>query len=1117
MKRLFMGYLLLIKLKRIKSYILLLFIILQTNSLAAQAPNIKFVHITLEDGLSQSSIYSIVQDNKGFMWFATLDGLNKYDGYNISIYRNNPADSNSISDNVLNYLYVDKPGYGGKLWIGTRGAGLCAFDEIFDRFTTYAHQKDKPQSISSNNVRYITGDKKYLWIATSNGLNRMERNSGIFEKFYFNDKNKNFINCIISGNENTLWLGTNNGLCKFNKKTGKFLFYNFKDKTGKIKKVNEIISGAIDNNQILWLGTNMGMIRFDTKNSAYTIYQKENKKNTLSSNIITSIIIDKDQIIWIGTQKGGLCRYDKNKNEFSIYKNDPAIRSSLQNNNILSLYQNKENILWIGSSLGGVDKWNRAAEELSLFRHNPYDENSLSNNQVRNIYQDSKGRIWVGTVLGGLNLFIKKQNRFIHYMNNPNNPNSLSNNHVRDILEDSKGRFWIATDGGGFCRFYPKKEKFEAITSENSALSNNRIWNIIEDNKGMLWLATYGGGVNIYNPETKKFTVLKNTQDTNSLSNDYTTALYKDHLGNIWVGTFGGGLNLWQAETKSFIHYKHHPKNKNSIGNNRIYAINEDSKGRLWIGEKGALSLFVRDKQEFENFDERHGLPNNVIMGILEDSHGNIWVSTNRGLSKFNPETKKVRNYDIRDGLQSNEFLVGSYCKTKDGRFIFGGINGFNVFNPDKIVDNPNLPSVVITGFQISNQSVKFDTTISNKKIIILNHKQNDISFDFVALDYIFPKKNQYKYKLIGYDDDWVDIKFKRYATYTNLPPGDYIFKVIGSNNDEVWNTEGTQIKVEIEPALWQRLWFKIAIALLLIFLISLWFYLRIRRIKKQNEHLEEQVRLRTAEVVQQKEQIEKHLHEISEQKREITDSIHYAKRIQTAALPVENLMQNIIPEHFVLFKPKDIVSGDFYWTSQKDGKSIVVAADCTGHGVPGAFMSMLGISFLNKIVNEKGITRPDEILNRLRENVIHALHQTGEEQEAKDGMDITVCTIIQNENKLQFAGANNPLYIMLNKEMKVVKGDKMPIAFYDYMKAFTLHEFMYAKNDVFYLFSDGYADQFGGPKGKKFMYKPFRNLLIEISNKTMNEQKSILNKTIEEWRGNLEQVDDIVVFGVRL
>ncbi len=1098
--------------------VFLLFLFSGINKLQAQAPNIKFAHISLEDGLSQSSIYSIVQDNKGFMWFATLDGLNKYDGYNITIYRNNPNDSNSISDNVLNYLYVDSPEIGNTLWIGTRGAGLCAFDEIFDRFKTYSHDKNNPESISSNDVRYIIGDKNILWVATANGLNKMNRKSGTFIRYDFKEKDKNTVNCILKGQNNILWLGTDNGLCNFNRQTGEFSFINFQAKNSSNKELNAITAVVAGENDIIWLGSNGGLIKYKTQTGEYELFQhEENKPNSLSSNKITSIIIDQDKIIWIGTQKGGLCRYDAEKKIFTSYKNDPAIRTSLQNNNILSLYQNKENILWIGSSLGGVDKWNRAAEQLSLFRHNPYDENSLSNNQVRNIYQDHEGRIWIGTVLGGLNLFIKEQNRFIHYMNKPGDPNSLSNNHVRDILEDSKGRFWIATDGGGFCRFYPEKEKFVSYNTQNSDLSNDRIWSILEDNNGKLWLATYGGGVNIFNPENKKIEIYKNTEKANSLSNDLVTTVFKDHKGNIWIGTFGGGLNLWMPESKSFKRYQHQNGNKNSIGNNRIYAINEDRKGRIWIGSKGALSLYNRKTETFENFDESNGLPNNVIMGILEDSKGNIWVSTNRGLSKFNPETKKIRNYDIRDGLQSNEFLVGSYCKTRNGMFIFGGINGFNVFNPDKIIDNPNLPSVVITGFQISNQTVKFDTTISNKKIIILNHKQNDISFDFVALDYIFPKKNQYKYKLIGYDDDWVNIKFKRSATYTNLPPGDYIFKVIGSNNDEVWNTEGTQIKVIIEPALWQRLWFKIAVALLLIFIVSLWFYLRIRRIKKQNEYLEEQVRLRTAEVVQQKEQIEEHLHEISEQKREITDSIHYAKRIQTAALPVDELMQKVIPEHFVLFKPKDIVSGDFYWTTEKNGKSIVVAADCTGHGVPGAFMSMLGISFLNKIVNEKGITSPDEILNRLRDNVIHALHQTGEEQEAKDGMDITICTINKTEYKLEFAGANNPLYIILNNEMQVIKGDKMPIAYYDNMKPFTLHELKYSKNDIFYIFSDGFADQFGGPKGKKFMYKPFRNLLKKISNKSMNEQKSILDRTIENWRGELEQVDDIVVFGVRL
>ncbi|OQY03595.1 MAG: hypothetical protein B6I20_04730 [Bacteroidetes bacterium 4572_117] len=1109
------------------NFILLSILTLTQTYILSQVPNIKFEHISLEDGLSQSSIYSIVQDNKGFLWFATLDGLNKYDGYSIKVYRNNLADSNSISDNVLNHLYVDPPEHGGKLWIATRGNGLCKFDETFGTFKSFYAYESDIESLSSNNVKFIAGEKDFLWLATTKGLNRFNKKTETVERYMLDNEdysNSNQVNYIIANKNNGLWLGTNNGLCLFDKGSGKSEFFHFSTGNGQQKSLNIINTVQLDKNKTLWLGTDNGLIRFNTVTNEYQILQHIiNKPKSLSSNKVTSIVIDKDQIIWVGTEKGGLCRYNQETKEFAVYKHDASIRSSLQNNNILSIYQDKTNILWVGTSLGGVDKWNRAAEELSLFRHNPFDENSLSSNQVRSIYQDQKGRVWIGTVQGGLNQWLKEKNKFKHYSHKPNNPNGLSHNHVRSILEDSKGRFWIGTDGGGVNRFYPETGKFKTYKASNTGqvsdryLSNNHVWRIIEDKKGNLWIATNGGGVNVFDPETGSFKVYKNSENPNSLSSNNATTVFEDNTGTIWIGTYGGGINKWDEKTKSFIRYKHDLENEKSIGNDRICAITEDSKGRIWVGTKGSLSLYNRKNDEFENFDEDDNFPNNAMMGILEDQKGFIWVSTNSGLSKFNPETKKVRNYDIRDGLQSNEFLIGSFCKTKNDLLIFGGINGFNVFDPERMIDNPNLPSVVITGFQISNQYVDFDTIISNKKMIVLDHTQNDISFDFVALDYIFPEKNQYKYKLVGYDKQWVDIKFKRYATYTNLSPGNYTFKVIGSNNDEVWNTEGAEITVVIEPALWQRLWFKITSTLFFISLVLLWFYLRIRRIKKQNEQLEKQVELRTAEVVMQKDLIEQHLHEISEQKREITDSIVYAKRIQTAALPVDKFAKEIIPEHFVLFKPKDIVSGDFYWVGQKNGKTVVVAADCTGHGVPGAFMSMLGISFLNKIVNEKEITKPNEILNRLRENVMHALHQTGEENESKDGMDITVCTILHENMRLQFAGANNPLYLVQNNEIKIIKGDKMPVAFYDHMQPFKLHEFDIQKNDIFYIFSDGYADQFGGPKGKKFMYKPFRNLLGEIIDKPMYIQKEILDKKIEEWKSNIEQVDDIVVMGVRL
>jgi len=1106
-----------------KKTIFLLSLLFLSNLLFGQLSHIKFDHISLEDGLSQSSIHSIVQDNKGFVWFATLDGLNKYDGYNIKVYRNDLRDSTTIPDNVLNVLYVDKKENGGALWIGTRAAGLCKYNNLNENFISFSKKEDN-FSINDNNVKAIYGEKDFLWVGTAKGLNKLNRNKKQF-KNYKNTKQKQFIenqvNFILPYKENLL-IGTAKGLNIFNKKTETFENFLFESKNAN-DLLNNLNSGLISKNGFIYFGTNNGFIEYNIQNKTYKIYRSNaNLKKSLSSNIITSVVEDKDGIIWIGTLKGGLNRFDKTTEKFTYFKYDASQITSLRTNNILSLYQDNANILWVGNSLGGINKWNRAAEDLSLFRHNPYNPYSLSSSQVRNIYEDKEGRIWIGTVQGGLNQFIKEKNKFKHYLHNPNKKNSLSNNHVRAILQDSKNRFWIGTDGGGFSQFFLKTKKFitykNNISNKNS-LSNNNVWRIVEDKKGRLWIATFGGGVNVFYPETKTFEIYKhNKNDNNSLSNNNVTTIYIDKFNDIWIGTFGGGLNKWNEKTKTFSSYQFKKDDKTSIASNRIYSIIEDGKGRLWLGTKTSLSYFDKENKTFINYDESDGLPNNVIMGMIEDNAGNIWASTNSGISKFNPETKKVRNYDMRDGLQSNEFLVGSFCKTKSGLLMLGGINGFNVFDPSKMKDNPNKPSVVITGFKISNSYIEFDTTISEKKHISLTHKQNDISFDFVALDYIFPEKNQYKYKLIGYDKNWIYAKYQRQAKYTNLPPGNYIFKVIGSNNDEVWNNEGTQISVYIKPALWQRLWFQIVLALFLISLVLLWFYLRIRRVKIQNEILENQVALRTAEVVAQKEKIEEHLYEIEEQKREITDSIIYAKRIQTAALPVSEFIYEIAPEHFVLFKPKDIVSGDFYWVGEKAGKVIIIAADCTGHGVPGAFMSMLGISFLNKIVNEKGIIEPDIILNKLRENVIRALKQeNSEEFEPNDGMDMAICVIDYKKLKLQFAGSNNPLYIIRDNEMEIIKADKMPVALYDKMDSFKVQELDIKKGDVFYIFSDGYADQFGGKRGKKFMYKPFRRLLTEISSKDMNEQKNILNSKIEEWKGDRQQVDDIIVFGIKI
>ncbi len=1125
----------------IKIYLFLIFAFIFSN-LYSQTKRIKFQRISFEQGLSESYVKSIIQDKKGFIWFATLDGLNKYDGYKIRIYRNKVHDSTSISDNDVNILYESD----GILWAGTNNQGICRYDALRDKFHTYKTNA----GLTNNKITAISGKNEILWVGTANGLNKLNTQTGKIQNFKHSETENsllsNKITALLQISDEILWIGTDKGLSQFNFKTEKFTHF----------IISEITTLFLDKENFLWVGTKQGLAKLDSQKNSFTNFRNDLKNaETIANNWVTGIIEDAEGFIWVSTNGGGLNKLDKKTGLFQRFETDPSDETGLKTNNILTLYQDATSILWVGTAYKGVYKWNRAAENLDLFRHNPYVTWSLSSDQVRTIYEDREGTIWIGTVEGGLNQWNKNENKFIHYKHSNSDATTLSHNHIRAIFEDSKGNFWVGTHEGGLNKLDKKTGKAKRYLADGklNSISHNSVWKIYEDKKQNLWICTNGGGLNLFDYKTETFSAFRtDSTSKTSISDDRVTTVFQDSKGILWVGTFGGGLNAFDYEKKTFTHYKNDKNNPKSISDNRIYCIMEDKNDTLWIGTKGGLNKFDRNSQTFSHYTEENDFPNNVMMGILEDEQGCLWVSTNNGLARFNKKTGKVRSYSVRDGLQSNEFLVGSYCRAKNGEMFFGGVDGFNVFYPSKIKENTNKPLVVITGFQISNEFVEFDTVIAEKKHIELEYWQRDLSFDFVALDYIFSEKNQYKYKLEGYDKKWTFAKNRRAASYTNLPPGNYVFKVIGSNNDEVWNDKATEIKIVIVPAIWQRKWFIPALVGLGVLIIISVLLLRMKRIREQNEKLEKLVQIRTAEVVKQKEEIEVHLKaielknveiekknevleeqksliqahlteieakniELAHQKKEIIDSIHYARRIQTATL--RNPLANRDVEHFVLFRPKDIVSGDFYWISEKDNRLIIVAADCTGHGVPGAFMSMLGVSLLNKIVNEEGITQPSEILNWLRDNITVLLGQTGKENEPRDGMDIALCAIDKGNGTIEFAGANNPLYYLrpAANAIEIIEADGMPIAFYDVMDPFKNHVINYEKGDQFYIFSDGYADQFGGEKGKKFMSKRMRELIVNIREQQMPDQRNSLVQAFENWKGDLEQVDDVVVIGIRM
>ncbi len=1098
---------------------------------------LKFDHISIEQGLSQSSIFDIIQDDKGFLWFATLDGLNRYDGYKMKIYRANPLDTNSIAGNSISSICEDSYKAGGNvIWIGTQTQGLCMYNKIENKFINIRHDPNDPSSLCGDNIRSIYVDYNgTLWVGTTNGLSRLyleDRKELKFFNYKSNLKDRNSIvsndiKKIVGDRTGNLWIGTSEGLSKLN--VSRKIISNFKHQILNKKSIisNKINTLFIDGRNTLWVGTDKGLEKFDRSKKYFHHYNYKKNVNSISGNYVTSIVEDSKSNLWIGTKKNGLNKLNKKKNHFYNYRADKNV-IGLGINNILSLYFDRSGVLWVGTYLAGVSRTNELLGVFEVYRNHPYEKNSLSSSLIRSIFEDNEGIFWIGTVDKGLNRWDIKKNEFKHFFYDKNDSTSLSNNHVRTIIEDKNNNLWMGTEGGGINKFDRKTQTFKHYKhnpKDRKSLSNNNIWKLFEDRNGNIWVATLGGGLNLIDTINGTFSSYRHDpENERSLSDDNVTTIYQDHLGVLWVGTLGGGLNQFNWSDKSFTRY-----DEQSIAYNRVYLITEDSDNNLWIGTKGSLNKFDREKKTFKVFDEPTYLPNDVVMGILDDEEGNLWISTNNGICRFSKKTKDAKTFDVTNGLQSNEFLVGSFCKAKDGKFYFGGINGMNAFYPKNIKNNVNIPRIVISGFKVFNEEKKLDTFIIYKKHIKLSYEEKAFSFDFVALSYIFSQKNEYAYKMEGYDKDWVYSGKKRYANYMNLPHGDYVFRVKGANSDGVWNRKGTTIRITIKPPFVKTFTFYVLITIIVSSMLYGFIKFREKKLKKNEHKLEFTIKERTKEILTQKEKLENQRGKERIQAREIRSSIEYARFIQNAVLPPEDIINEILPEHFILYKPKDIVSGDFYWIKEKNNKIIIIAADCTGHGVPGAFMSMLGVAFLNEIVTNSEVKNASNILDSLRDMVKTALHQTGKVGESQDGMDLALCILDKNANKLQYAGAYNPLYLIRKQNIRTLeeymkyklyqtRADKMPIGIYPNEKPnFTNHEIDIKKGDTIYIFSDGYIDQFGGEESRKFLTKHFKSLLLYVQPKTMKEQKKILHETIENWRGEGEQIDDMLVIGFRI
>ncbi|WP_159470018.1 two-component regulator propeller domain-containing protein [Dyadobacter sp. 3J3] len=831
----------------------------------AQNKPIHFKKLSRDNGLSSNNINCIFQDKKGFIWLGTRNGLNRYDGTNVISYKNSESDSSSLSNNYVTGVVEDKS---GTIWLSTAGGGLDRFDRNKGKFYAYKHSEKNPKSIGTNYISRLEIDKNgKLWLGTSAGLD------------LFDPVTKSVIRHFVNDPADEKSLNDNN------------IYAVFCDR---------------DNN--IWAGTARGLNFLDRKTNVFKRFVSDKSPVSISGNDVRCIFQDSLGRIWVGTFGEGLNLYKPGENTFIRFKNDPANPASISNNNITNIRQAGGN-LYVGTENGGLNILNLNKWTFTSYIHDDIDQSSVSSNSVDYIFKDRQNNIWLGIYSGGANVFVNNTN-FEHYQHSTS-PFSLSHNFVLCFFEDSDKKFWVGTDGGGLNLYDRKAEKFTSYqhTLAPQSITGNYVLAIVEDSQKKLWIGTWGDGVSVFDKKTGKFTTLKHDKtQTNSLRNNdiYAIAITSDK--KIWFSTYGDGLDSFDPETKQFEHHFYDPKVPGSLCNNVVNALFTDRSGRLWIGtEDGNISRYdpktgkfitknVSDNEITDNpiisisqdhqgilwlssvkglirYDpetEQHkryttedGLINNSTQALVEDNQGMLWISTAAGLSMFDPMREKFQNYSAGYGLQANEFKQKSGYKDSNGILYFGGINGFNKFDSRLLVPGKDTFPIVLTNLKIFNKDVKVSADgstplkqdISETSSITLSHDQSFISLEFVALDYTFAGE-KYAYILEGFDKEWNYVGSNNTAVYTNLPPGNYTFKVKAQNFSGSWTEGNSSLSITITPPFWTTWWFRFLGLLLIVWLIYAIYKYRVNAIITQKADLEKIVEQRTLVVKKQAEEL---------------------------------------------------------------------------------------------------------------------------------------------------------------------------------------------------------------------------------------------------------------------
>ncbi len=845
----------------VRTILTLLLSLSLTTGVQATGSDIQFEHLTLEDGLSSTDVHEITQDSKGFMWFATQDGLNRYDGYTFTIYRGDPDDPHRLNDSLIGSLHKDRDGV---LWVSTNL--LHKFDPRTETFTRY-------QVIDGHLPVIYEDSRGLLWLSGyQKGLIGFDRESGTVVRHYTHATNNpnslsdDTIEAIDEDGDGNLWLGASKGLTRFDPDTETFTRYLHAPDQPDSLSHNEVRAVYVDRQGTIWVGTKVGLNVFHPDTDTFTHFlHNPTDPTTLGGDDIITIFEDRQGVVWIGTDGGGINLYDRANQTFTRYEFDENNPFSIGKGRINAIFEDEAGTVWFGVKGSGIHKFDPAAQKFDLYRARLKDPTSLSFNEIRGMYEDDKGIVWIATDGGGLNRFDPITETFTRYRHDEHDPTSLSSDKVMFIQPGPAGTLWVATYRGGLNKFDPATETFTQYRYDEDhpdGLGLNEVMRVLTDSQGQVWLIL-DGPLQKFDPVTETFsTYTPDDNDPTSITSSYMRVLFEDRAGILWIGGWHG-LEGFDRTTEQFtVHDLRDDPAGTSVAINDIY---ESSTGELWVAVSDGLRRFDRTTGRVTaHYQRADGLPNDKVVGILEDAGGNLWLSTGGGLSRFDPTTETFRNYDVRDGLQSNQFRYRAALKTRDGRMYFGGVNGLNAFYPDQLRDNPYAPPVAITGFSLFNEPVPIGAesaltqAIGETDALTLSYEDYVFSFDFTALNYTQSDKNRYRYTLEGLEDNWNEVdSARRFATYTNLDPGQYIFRVIAANNDGVWNEAGAAIAITVTPPLWETWWFRSLLAVVVVGLVTGAVTWRIRTVEAQKRTLTRLVDKRTNELQAAKEAAE--------------------------------------------------------------------------------------------------------------------------------------------------------------------------------------------------------------------------------------------------------------------